>query len=120
MHNRKLYMARFTNKDTGFIFYKIGQCWQYDADERFLYENDQYEEYNIKIMTSAWGPANEVDEWEERFLNIKKKDFWLPGKFSGITEIRQFDTSELNYLFEQFKKLSSKWYDMRHKGLCKK
>lgn len=109
-------MARFIRCSDGFTFYKIGQCWQYDADERFLYESEQYKDFDIKIMTSAWGPASEVDEWEEKFLDMKEKDFWLKGKFSGITEIRQFDSSELDYLFSQFKRLSNKWYKER-KGL---
>ena len=113
MHNRKLYLARFKRKHDQLTFYKVGQCWQYDASERFLFDNKQYDEYDIKIMTSAWGPAGEVEEWEERFLRIKKKDFWLKGKFSGITEIRQFDQSELTYLFAQFKRLSNLWYESR-------
>ncbi len=58
-------------------------------------------------------PADEVEEWEDRFLRMKKKDFWLKGKFSGITEIRQFDHSELTYLFAQFKRLSNLWYKKR-------
>tara|TARA_Y100000310_G_scaffold345698_1_gene468474 strand:+ start:7653 stop:8009 length:357 start_codon:yes stop_codon:yes gene_type:complete len=116
MHNRKLYLARFIRRKDGFTFYKIGQCWQYDASERFLFENKQYNEFNIKIMTSAWGPADKVEEWEEKFLRIKKKDFWLPGKFSGITEIRQFNQAELTYLFAQFKQLSNEWYNERQ--LC--
>ena len=113
MRNRKLYMARFTKRDDGFVFYKIGQCWQYDASERFLFENKQYKPFDIKIVASAWGPADEVTEWEERLLRVKEKDFWLPGKFSGITEIRQFNKSELAYLFAQFKRLSNEWYKQR-------
>lgn len=109
-------MARFVRKTDNFTFYKIGQCWQYDADKRFLFDSIQYDEYDIKIMTSAWGPSNEVDEWEEKFLNIRKKDFWVQGKFSGITEIRQFTADELNYLFTEFKRLSSKWYKERNNG----
>ena len=117
MRNRKLYLARFRHKVNDLEFFKIGQCWQYDATERFLFESEQYEDFNIKIMTSAWGPENEVEEWEQRFLKIKDKDFWLPGKFSGITEIRKFNQAELTYLFAQFKRLSSKWYEERQAAL---
>ena len=110
--NRKLYLARFTHK-TGDMFYKIGQCRNYNAEDRFLHDPDQYVDYDIKIMASAWGPEDEVDAWEERLLNIKKKDFWVEGKFSGVTEIRKFDKGELSYVFNTFQMLSSKWYEER-------
>ena len=120
MRNRKLYLARFTQKKKycycrkrPIVFYKIGQCWQYDANERFLFDADQYEQFDIKIMTSAWGPADKVDEWEQRLLRIREKDFWLPEMFSGITECRQFTQSDLTYLFAQFKRLSNEWYKQR-------
>tara|TARA_Y100000310_G_scaffold332644_2_gene408620 strand:- start:378 stop:773 length:396 start_codon:yes stop_codon:yes gene_type:complete len=117
MHNRKLYLARFTRQSDKFTFYKIGQCWQWDANERFLFENDQYKEFDIKIMTSAWGPAAQVDIWEEKILKQKKKDFWLKGKFSGITEIRQYTYEELQDLFELFATLKTEWYRMRKAGV---
>ena len=113
MHNRKLYLAQFTNRNGSFAFYKIGQCWQYDANERFLFEGEQYKEYDIKIMASAWGPADEVDLWEQKLLGIKKKDFWVKEKFSGVTEIRQFTWSEVGYIIGKLKQLSNEWYKFR-------
>ena len=114
MHNRKLYLARFANRLSDQTFYKIGQCWQYDADERFLFEKGQYNNYDIKIMASAWGPAHEVDLWEQKLLDVKKKDFWIKEKFSGVTETRQFNKGELCYIFAQFNRLSNIWYKERH------
>ncbi len=114
MKNRKLYLARFKNRNTAQVFYKIGQCYQYDASSRFQVEPEQYEEYDIKIMASAWGPAKEVDYWEQKLLGIKPKDFWVEGKFSGITEIRQYNREELANVFDRFKHLRSKWYEERH------
>ena len=52
--------------------------------------HNQYNNYDIKIMASAWGPADEVDLWEQKLLGIKEKDFWIEEKFSGITAIRKF------------------------------
>ena len=117
MHNRKLYLARFTSRSSGQTFYKIGQCWQYDADERFLFEKEQYENYDIKIMASAWGPADEVDLWEQKLLGTKKKDFWVKEKFSGVTEIRQFTWNEVRHIIGKLKQLSNQWYQLRHAGV---
>ena len=114
MHNRKLYLARFTDRSSDRTFYKIGQCWQYDADERFLFEKEQYENYDIKIMASAWGPADEVDLWEQKLLGTKKKDFWVKEKFSGVTEIRQFTRDEVGHIISKLKQLSNEWYQLRH------
>lgn len=114
MKNRKLYLARFTNKLTKSILYKIGQCYNYDAQERFLFDSTQYDNYDIKIMASAWGPEDEVDVWEQKLLDYKPKDFWLKEKFSGITEMRRYSKEDLNYIFTMFKKLSKNWYSQRH------
>ena len=106
-------MARFTRKKDNFVFYKIGQCWQYDADKRFLFDSEQYNNYDIKIMASAWGPADEVDLWEQKLLDYKEKDFWINEKFSGVTEIRQFDATEVGHIIDQLQRLSGEWYDLR-------
>ena len=115
MKNRKLYLARFSDCGSDQTFYKIGQCWQYDADERFLFEKEQYKDYDIKIMASAWGPADEVDLWEQKLLGTKKKDFWIKKKFSGVTEIRQFTWVEIGHIVSKLKQLSNEWYKLRNK-----
>ena len=112
--NRKLYFARFSSRSSDQTFYKIGQCWQYDADKRFLFEKEQYDNYDIKIMASAWGPADEVDLWEQKLLGTKKKDFWIKEKFSGVTEIRQFTWDEVRHIIGKLKQLSNQWYKSRH------
>jgi len=114
MKNRKIYFARFTDKRDGEVFYKIGQCYQYDAIERFKVKPEQYENYNIKIMASAWGPADEVDVQEQELLEVKKKDFWIEGKFSGITEVRKFNRNEIGYIIKRLQQLNSDWYVKRH------
>jgi hypothetical protein len=116
MKNRKLYLARFTQKESGDQFYKIGQCWQYDADERFLFDPAQYYNYDIKIMASAWGPADQVDEWEQNLLDIKPKDFWIKEKFSGVTELRRYNGLELTNIFNILKDLRSRWYEQRQQS----
>tara|TARA_Y100000310_G_C20320079_1_gene640329 strand:+ start:344 stop:694 length:351 start_codon:yes stop_codon:yes gene_type:complete len=116
MKNRKLYLARFSGRTSDQTFYKIGQCWQYDADERFLFEKEQYNNYDIKIMASAWGPAGEVDLWEQKLLGTKKKDFWIKEKFSGVTEIRQFTRTEIGHIISKLRQLSNEWYQLRHKS----
>ena len=115
MKNRKLYLARFTHKESSDQFYKIGQCYNYDAEARFLFDPDQYDNYNIKIMASAWGPADEVDLWEQKLLGTKKKDFWIKKKFSGVTEIRQFTWVEIGHIVGKLKQLSNEWYKLRNK-----
>ena len=116
MKNRKLYLARFRHTESGDQFYKIGQCYQYDADERFLFDPDQYNNYTIKIMASAWGPADAVDIWEQKLLDIKPKDFWIKEKFSGVTELRRYNREELSDIFNTFKRLSSEWYEQRQQN----
>ena len=113
MKNRKLYLARFIHKASGDQFYKIGQCYNYDAQERFLFDPEQYHNYDIKIMASAWGPADEVDEWEQNILSIKPKDFWIKEKFSGVTELRRYNELELSDIFNILNDLSSRWYGQR-------
>ena len=115
--NRKLYLARFKDKRTGEQFYKIGQCYQYNADERFKVKPDQYNNYDIKIMASAWGPADEVDLWEQKLLGIKEKDFWIEEKFSGVTEIRKFTRDEIGYIIGELKMLSGDWFEQRSKKI---
>lgn len=114
MKNRKLYLARFANKNKTEQFYKVGQCYQYDAEKRFQVEPEQYKDYNIKIMASAWGPEVEVDLWERVILNVKPKDFWVESKFSGVTEIRRYNKKELDKVFDIFKYLGQKWHSQRH------
>ena len=118
MKNRKLYFARFTDRRDGQLFYKIGQCYQYDAAERFKVEPEQYNNYDIKIMASAWGPPDAVDIWEQELLGIKEKDFWVEGKFSGITEIRKFNWVEIGHIISKLKALNTAWYNIRHKEPC--
>ena len=116
MKNRKLYLARFTQKESRDQFYKIGQCYNYDAEARFLFDPEQYDNYDIKIMASAWGPADQVDKWEQKLLDIKPKDFWIKEKFSGVTELRRYNKEELSDIFNTLKRLSSEWYERRQQA----
>ena len=111
--NRKLYLAKFKKKLTGQIYYKIGQCYQYDAAERFKVESEQYKDYDITIVASAWGPAEEVDKWEGIILDSKDKEFWINDNFSGVSELRVYTIQEVVKLVNAFKHLQEAWYKKR-------
>ena len=53
-------------------------------------------------MASAWGPADEVDLWEQKLLGTKKKDFWILIEFcnSGKFLESKFSTSKLVEIFQ--------------------
>lgn len=109
MEKRKLYLARFTDKKSGNVYYKIGYCYQYNAALRFEKSPDQYNDFVIKIITSAWGPEEDVRKWEDIILRAKPKNFWLEQKFSGITELRIYNDEEIGEVMKIFKHLRGVW-----------
>lgn len=106
MKYKKLYFARFTDKVTGQMFYKFGYTGNRDAYDRFSSENRYW---YIKIMTSATGPEVEVYDQEARLKREFPKNLYVKRKFKGITEICKLDRDQVNYIFEEFKKLQHKW-----------
>ena len=107
MKYKKLYFARFVDKTTSEIFYKFGWTAGSDAYDRFA--RKEYKPWYIKIMTSATGPAEAVEQEEGRFLRQFKKDFSIKSKIKGVTEIRKLTREQVNYIFEEFKILQKRW-----------
>jgi len=111
--NIKLYLARFTSKTEDVkSFYKIGVTGKYDAAHRFL--NEEYNLWDIKIMTTAYGPTREVLEAEEELKRMYPKNLWLDQKIKGVTEIFvPNDYQEIRDIIEYVKQKRIGWYQAR-------
>jgi len=111
--NIKLYLARFTARVEGIkSFYKIGVTSKYDAAERFL--DEEYNLWDIKIMTTAYGPTREVLEAEDELKLKYKKNLWLDQKIKGVTEIFvPRDKQDIQDIIEYIKNKRITWYDRR-------
>lgn len=114
--NGKVYFARFTNKVTKQVFYKFGHTRSYDAMDRFTYEPEQYEKWDIKIMTTVYGPLDEMKGIEEALKAVYPKNLWLDENISGVTEIVKFDDhKDVKHIIESFKRLSTRYYQKRER-----
>ena len=111
--NIKLYLARFTARVEGVkSFYKIGVTSKYDAAERFL--DEEYNLWDIKIMTTAYGPTREVLEAEDELKLKYKKNLWLDQKIKGVTEIFvPNDYQEIRDIIEYVKQKRISWFQAR-------
>jgi hypothetical protein len=113
--NIKAYLARFINKTTGERFFKFGVTGIYDALERFSYE--EYYPWHIRIMASAYGPTLEVLELEQEMLQKYPKNFYLPEKIKGVTEIFKVERENENKMVGEvktyFAKKGTEWYTKR-------
>lgn len=110
--NLKLYLARFTRRENGKIFYKIGYTGNYDAGRRFLYE--EYSPWDVKILASAYGPRDLVLEAERELLTRYPKNLYIHEKINGVKEIFITDTTGLENLFNYYREKSNLWYNIRH------
>jgi len=111
--NIKLYLARFTSKtDDVKSFYKIGVTGKYDAAHRFL--DEEYNLWDIKIMTTAYGPTREVLAAEEELKLRYPKNLWLDQKIKGVTEIFvPKDYQDIQDIIEYIKVKRIEWYQRR-------
>ena len=113
--NIKAYLARFINKETGERFFKFGVTGKYDAAERFT--NEEYLPWDIKIMTTAYGPTLEVLELEQEMLRKYPKNFYLHEKIKGVREIFKIERIEENKMVGEvkayFAKKGTEWYNKR-------
>lgn len=106
----KLYFAEFERKSNGQIFQKFGHTSYNDALDRFRYDAEQYEAFDIRILATAYNHS--VDKCrgaEEAFKVMFPKNLWLEEKISGVTEIVQLDYSTRNELIQMIRKLNDKW-----------
>jgi len=81
----KVYLAEFTNKETGDVFQKFGVTSSYDAAERF--KSEEYNLWDVRILATAYGTKEQVEELERHFHKKYPKNFWLKEKIRGVTEI---------------------------------
>ena len=113
--NIKAYLARFINKETGERFFKFGVTGKYDAAKRFT--DKEYDLWDIKIMTTAYGPTLEVLELEQEMLRKYPKNFYLHEKIKGVTEIFKVERLDENKMVDEvrvhFTKKGTEWYTQR-------
>ena len=99
----KVYFVEFTHKETRKKFYKFGITKYGDVMKRFSQEesvkfgNDpnQYADFNIRVIASAWSDFDKAAEQEKILLKRYPKNIWVEEylgvtnktyKFSGVTE----------------------------------
>ena len=109
--NIKLYLVHFKNRHSSESFYKIGITSKYDVLDRFKY--DMYNDWNIKVVTSAYGPRDEVELAEQKLLKMFPKNLWIEQKISGVTEIVKLSSIQLEQCMKLIKGYSQQWYAMR-------
>lgn len=111
-NNIKLYLVRFDYKDnSGDSFYKFGITGHYDVLNRF--HDAQYNQWNIKVICSAYGPRNEVELLEKTLQKLYPKNFWLTEKLSGVTEIVKLNSTQVSDAVNLIKQYESVWYKNR-------
>jgi shikimate kinase len=120
--NIKLYLARFTPKTEDNLhlpssevktFYKIGVTSKFDAAERFT--DEEYALWDVKIMTTAYGPTLKVLEEETKLLKKHPKNLWIDQKIKGVTEIfTPHSKQEINDLIKHITRKRKEWYAERH------
>lgn len=114
--NGKVYLARFTNKETGEVdFYKFGHTRNYDAAERFKVEPEQYRAWDIKIMKTVYGPIDEMKGIEEAFKALYPKNLFIEQKISGVTEIVKLTKDQVDHIIHSMEILNQKYFLEREK-----
>lgn len=122
----KIYLVEFTHKQTQKKFYKFGMTKYGDVMKRFSreesirFDNDpnQYEDFNIRVLASAWNSYEEVFQQEKILLNMFPKNIWLEEylgtpdknyKFSGVTEIVRMDNATVKRARDYIYNLRKEW-----------
>ena len=84
--NIKLYFVHFIPKsDNVKEFYKIGVTSKYNAADRFL--DEEYSLWNVKVITTAYGPTLEVLAAEDELKLKYPKHLYIEQTIKGVTEI---------------------------------
>lgn len=111
--NKKLYLVRFDYKDKSKpSFYKFGITSSYDVLDRFK-NFGNYDQWNIKVICTAYGPAELVEAKEVELLSKYPKNFYLKEKIKGVTEIVKLTREQVNEAVATIKQLSNEWYKVR-------
>jgi hypothetical protein len=106
----KLYLAEFLNKVSGDAFLKFGYTGYKDAADRFRYEPEQYNKWDIRILATAYHPDKKVVEDTETILKTRyPKNFWLEEKIVGVTEIVKLDPQTRFEAIREVRKLNEEW-----------
>ena len=122
----KVYLVEFTHKETGKVFYKFGMTRHGDVMKRFSKEEsakfcrdaDQYDDFNIRVIASAWNDYDAVAEQEKILLKKYPKNIWVeeylgtPNKkynFSGVTECVSLSPDELSEARAYLYNLRRQW-----------
>jgi len=114
--NGKMYLARFTNKQTKEVdFFKFGHTSSYDAMDRFTYDPEQYNKWDIKIMKTVYGPLEEMKGVEETFKAFYPKNLWIEDKVSGVTEIVKLTRPEIDRIIDRMTWLNTVYYQKRER-----
>ena len=112
--NIKIYLAWFRAKTPEVkSFYKIGVTSNYDAADRF--RDDEYNLWDVKIMTTAYGPTREILAAEDELKLKYPKNLWIDQKIKGVTEIFVPRTeTELQEIIGYIKVKRVAWYEERN------
>ena len=110
----KLYLVRFTIE--GKRVYKPGITRHTDVTKRFQRSLDEGTISDFKIMKSSYFPnEEEAYKAEQKLFEIIKQKFggyehedgvtrfhnlWIKNKYSGITEIREYNQDEVNHCWK--------------------
>ena len=122
----KIYLVEFTHKQTQKKFFKFGITKYGDVMKRFSkeesirFDNDpnHYEDFNIRVLASAWNSYEEVFQQEKILLNMFPKNIWLEEylgtpdknyKFSGVTEIVRMDNATVKRARDYIYNLRKEW-----------
>lgn len=114
----KVYLVEMTNRETGHQFYKVGWCSAYDVMDRFSAATsakygravDQYDQFNIRVLASAYSPSIQAVKNAERVLKEwYPKNLNITESFSGITEIVMLNPDQRDYVIQTLRQLHQHW-----------
>lgn len=122
----KVYFVEFTHKETGKKFYKFGITKYGDVMKRFSVEesikfgNDpgQYDDFDIRVIASAWNDYAHVVEQEKILLKRYPKNIWVEEyvgvtdktyKFSGVTECVSLTSEQVTEARKYMYNLREDW-----------
>lgn len=114
----KVYLVQLTHVVTSDTFHKVGWCAAYDVMERFStrtserYGNspNQYSNYNIRVLASAFSASFDDVQNAESILKSKyPKNIWINDTFAGITEIVRLDPDQRQDTIKYIRSLHTKW-----------
>ena len=123
----KVYFVEFTHKQTKKKFHKFGITKYGDVLKRFTAEEsarfgnnpNQYSDFDIRVIASAWTNTTGECEQQEKFLQrMFPKNIWVEDylavkdkqyKFSGVTEVVSLSETEVELAKKYFYRLRKDW-----------